>query len=113
MRILGFKTKRYTMWFDLARSMAKASPSNALRLGIGMLWAIAKSPFSKQGLSWKQKMRKCMRCPIYDPETKQCWFVHDTTGFGCRCFMPFKAVVSEHGWGWYNLDPPDNKDLCW
>jgi len=80
-----------------------------------MAWALLRMPFTRQKLTWMQKMRRCLRCPVYDSDLKQCWFIHPDNGkrYGCRCFMPFKALVSDHGWGFYNLEPPDNEKVCW
>lgn len=71
-----------------------------IRLAWAMIRTIATYSFRQDTVPWSRKMRKCHRCPIYDPLMRQCYAKDTATGqtWGCRCYMPFKSMVSQHGW---------------
>lgn len=46
--------------------------------------------------TWRQRMRICARCPIYDRELRRCRgpvFVPDTPPPGCGCYVVFTALT--------------------
>jgi hypothetical protein len=68
---------------------------------------------------WRQRMRTCARCPIYDPRGKVCKSPYPgEEHLGCGCFTPFSALTTEpyaggcwgraafggdFGWGAYHI----------
>lgn len=109
------KLKRYHEWLAVMRLHGgEATLPEKLRLLWSMVRTVALSvsPFHRSPLTWRQKIRRCQRCPVYDPVMKQCYAIDHETGqtWGCRCYMPVKAALARHGWarevGWDGVE-------CW
>lgn len=65
-----------------------------------MLRALASGPVPAS--VWRDRMRVCLRCPIYDQKLKACRKVMPSVGriLGCFCFVPYLALTAapyEHG----------------
>lgn len=99
MTVLGLKPARYVEWWTVVHE--EALTLSWRRVLWAMLRAVIRS-FCRIGntrasLTWRQRMRKCARCPIYDRGLHRC---RPFTGspVGCGCWMPGKAAFSDHGW---------------
>lgn len=44
---------------------------------------------------WRNRIRVCLRCPVYNRELKTCHnVVPDGRVIGCGCYVPFKALTA-------------------
>lgn len=44
---------------------------------------------------WRDRMRVCMRCPVYDRDLRACFKpLSDGRVIGCGCYTPFKAMTA-------------------
>jgi hypothetical protein len=106
----GFKPKRFREWLAVVAEEGRQARWSAIALDMArvLLAGIFSSPST---LSWFAKMRKCYRCPVFDRTMKRC---RPWTGspVGCGCYMPFKALVSRHGWAVEAL-PKESSGFCW
>jgi len=57
---------------------------------------VYRSPYSQA--MWRERMRKCYNCPIFDKTRKTCRPFEGSV-MGCGCYAPYKALVKEHCWG--------------
>ena len=54
---------------------------------------ISRSPYSEE--MWRARMYICYRCPMFNKDYKKC--------DGCGCYVPYKALATEHCWGRENM----------
>ena len=56
-----------------------------------MLRALLTGPVPRS--VWRQRIRTCQRCPIYDRVHKACRVISPRGArLGCGCYVPFKAL---------------------
>lgn len=75
------KLNRYKQWIQALRR-ANLSPRQWLTL--------LTIPFTERRATrrtWRRRMSQCVRCPIFNKETKTCML--------CDCYMPIKAAFAE------------------
>ena len=60
---------------------------------------------------WRYRMRRCIRCPLYDATVKRCR-PYEGSALGCACYCPLIALFYRHPcWGRIHL--PDEPDVGW
>lgn len=69
-------------------------PRLVILMIIKIAWSAVKLPFSRSRVPWRQKMRACYRCPIFDRELKRCR-PYSGAKLGCGCYTPFLALVED------------------
>lgn len=57
---------------------------------------IIRSPYSQS--VWRERMRACYNCPIFNKDRKTCRPFPDSV-MGCGCYTPYKALVKSQCWG--------------
>jgi hypothetical protein len=96
LKILGFKSKRLTEWRVVVKLESRSVAEVALK---AILHALLhpNELLAMNRRRWRQKMRVCAKCPVYDPVLKRC---RPYTGsvLGCGCYVPFMAVIEGHCW---------------
>jgi hypothetical protein len=60
---------------------------------------------------WRDRMRVCMRCPVYDRDLRACYKpLSDGRVVGCGCYCPFKALTAApYARGCYAREITDNE----
>jgi len=90
----------YRLWSDAMRREGMWAPRHVLPL-------LAEAWRSRPLVSppvWRQRMRACGRCPIYNRETRQCGRVDPAPDLGCGCSCPVKFLFrGETCWARENL----------
>lgn len=43
---------------------------------------------------WRQRLRTCWQCPIYNRATRACRRHHEGRPLGCGCYVPWKALTA-------------------
>lgn len=83
----------------------------SMKVAVAILRVLIHAQFASRK-RWRYSMRRCWKCPLYDRELKRCrpWDGHE---LGCGCYMPFKALVSKHGWATSRFDPAFAAQFCW
>jgi len=104
MPIIRFKLCRIKEWFVVLK-LAGASAIPAI-----IMTLLTAKPVGKR--TWRTRMRRCMRCPVYDRMLRRCWASDGDREWGCKCYMPFKALFAEHGWMAETNNPQADK-FCW
>lgn len=116
MRLFGLKVSRILEWSQVVMADLNEIPTkDALRLFVSLISTVVRRR-SVGSVAWRLRMRKCYRCPIYDKDLKRCFAFDPSSGtvLGCACYMPYKALCSEHGWATDSLEPEDADRLgCW
>lgn len=111
-----FNRRRFGQWLAVIRYQTGIqSRPKLLRMSLSMSWLlltfIMRGRLSRYSGQWRARMRKCARCPVYDAALRQCYNrLGDGQEFGCACYMPFKALLVPHGWGWTRFE---DQKLCW
>ena len=90
----GFKTVRFRQWLDVVDEEQRVLH---WRDKLAMLWKIAMAGTRLGSVSrkaWRDKMRCCPKCPIFDRSLHRC---RPFTGsdLGCGCFVPFLALADK------------------
>lgn len=84
MRLLGLRLQRYGEWIRLVRDEGRRIGVRALARQ--MLLA-ARGGLVERSI-WRERMRACAGCPIYDRRRHAC----RNGELGCGCWMPLKAM---------------------
>jgi hypothetical protein len=86
LRPFGLKWKRLLTWGACLRD---AGGAPGVRGYLSMAWLGIHSLRPQNARLWRQRLRTCQRCPVYDRELKRCGVAG--SGLGCGCFVPYKA----------------------
>lgn len=78
----------YRLWSDAMRREGLWAPRSILPL----LWEAWRTRPLVTPPVWRQRMRACGRCPIYNRETRQCGRVDPAPDLGCGCSCPVKFL---------------------
>ena len=121
MVIAGFNVrKRFRQWRAVvAREGRKKGVAGRVALAMTLLGAAFKIG-SVGRRQWRDRMRACHRCPVFDASTKACRpFLG--SDLGCGCFTPWVALVPapysnlqtdrKGCWGFVNL--PTDSGIGW
>jgi hypothetical protein len=62
--------------------------------GLGKLWFL-----SVDRITWRQRMRACYNCPVFDPQRKTCRPFPESD-MGCGCYTPYSNLLEDgECWG--------------
>ncbi len=62
--------------------------------------------FGRTDRVWRQKIRVCRKCLLFDRTLKRCR-PFSGSPLGCGCYVPYMAKVKKHCWGKENLSEED------
>lgn len=98
MLIFGFKLSRFAEWRHLLKIEARTASYAALFAN--MIAVLIKGHFVGRK-EWRRRMRICRKCPLFTWDLHRCGPPKHISNLGCRCFLPFKAVMVRQGDGCY------------
>lgn len=82
---MGLKPKQYLTWLKvLLLERGNYGVFQLLMLGFKL---------RRNKKLWRNRLRECVRCPLYDRRYKTCG--SPGTDVGCHCFLPMKAALPE------------------
>ena len=98
------KLKRMSEWWRVVKFEAGLEGKEWWKWGeeeqgrlMEILMRVAKGLLMGEGVVdrrvWRERMRRCGRCPVYARDWKQCLLVDGEERYGCGCYVPFKALV--------------------
>lgn len=89
MKIFGLKLARWREWLEV---LAEEQRRLTWRDWLGMAWLGLKIPFTVDRALWRQRMRSCGKCPIFDRSLHRCR-PFSGSPFGCGCHVIVKAMA--------------------
>ena len=98
------RIRRIRQWLEALKAESRVVSLRFLALD---LWRGALGVGGVDKTAWRQRIRACRRCPVYDRNRKTCR-PYPGARIGCGCFMPLKALVRQNAC-WIRQIRPDGQ----
>lgn len=90
MKIIGFKPQRFREWKIVLDEELKRASLFELLTHMALVAFKGLPHLGRNRRLWRDKMRTCLKCPIFDPSLHRCG--PGGSPLGCRCYTPFLAL---------------------